>query len=59
MNRHFAIKTSCFRVVELRNSLAQYLAMARISRLESEHFNHNLFDPDLIRGSLENNEMRS
>jgi len=24
----------------------------RIPRLESEHFNHNLFDPDLIRGSL-------
>ena len=52
MNRHLAIKMSCFCVLELRNSPAHYLFMARIPRLESEHFNHNLFDPDLIRGSL-------
>ena len=64
MNRHLMIKTSCFSVIapalpyyrpymdicvlELRNSPA----ITRIPRLESEHFNHNLFDPDLIRGSL-------
>ena len=66
MNRHLMIKTSCFSVIapalpyyrpsmdicvlELRNSPA----ITRIPRLESEHFNHNLFDPDLIRGSLKN-----
>ncbi len=48
MNRHLAIKMSCFGVVKLRNSPA----ITCISRLESEHFNYNLFDPDLIRGSL-------
>ncbi len=48
MNRHLAIKMSCFCVLELRNSPS----ITRIPRLESEHFNHNLFDPDLIRGSL-------
>ena len=64
MNRHLMIKTSCFSVIapalpyyrpsmdicvlELRNSPA----ITRIPRLESEHFNHNLFDPDLIRGTL-------
>ena len=51
MNRHLAIKMSCFCVLELRNSPA----ITRIPRLESEHFNHNLFDPDLIRGSLVDN----
>ncbi len=53
MNRHLVIKMSCFRVVKLRNSPAQYSVTARVPRLESEHFNHNLFDPDLIRGSLD------
>ncbi len=48
MNRHLAIKMPCLRVVKLRNSPA----ITRAPRLESEHFNHNLFDPDLIRGSL-------
>ena len=48
MNRHLTIKMSCFHVVKLRNSPA----IARIPRLESEHFNRNLFDPDLIRASL-------
>ncbi len=51
MNRHLAIKMSCFCVLELRNSPAHALIPA-LGRLESEHFNHNLFDPDLIRGSL-------
>ena len=55
MNQHLAIKLSCFCVMKLRNSPAHYSAMARIPRLESEHFNHNLFDPDLIRGSLDKN----
>ena len=49
MNRHLAIKTSCFCVLELRNSPA----ITRIPRLESEPLNHNLFDPDLIRDSLD------
>jgi len=40
-----------FSVVKLRNSPAQYSAMARIPRLESGYFNHNLLDPYLIRGS--------
>jgi hypothetical protein len=51
MNRHLAIKMSCFCVLELRNNPAHAL-MPTLGRLESEHFNHNLFDPDLIRGSL-------
>ena len=87
MNRHLAIKMSCFSVIaprqlllrcpnklhpcndalpyyrpsmdicvlELRNSPAHAL-MPTLGRLESEHFNHNLFDPDLIRGSLEENQ---
>ncbi|MCK4674970.1 MAG: hypothetical protein KAT61_03585, partial [Gammaproteobacteria bacterium] len=48
MNRHLAIKMSCFCVLELRNSPA----ITPIPRPKSEHFNHNLFDPDLIRDSL-------
>ena len=48
MNRHLAIKMSCFCVLEFRNSPV----IKHIPSLESEHFNHNLFDPDLIRGSL-------
>jgi len=48
MNRHLAIKISCFSVVKLRNSPA----ITRVPRLESEYFNHNLLDPDLIRASL-------
>jgi hypothetical protein len=51
MNRHLAIKMSCFCVLELRNSPAHAL-MPTLGRLESGHFNHNLFDPDLIRGTL-------
>jgi len=47
MNRHLAIKTPCFHVVKLRNSPV----ITYVPRLESEHFNHNLFDPDLIKGS--------
>ena len=50
MNRHLVFKMSCFRVAELRNSPA----ITRVPRLEPEHFNDNLFDPDLIRGSLVN-----
>jgi len=53
MNRHLAIKKSCFSVVKLRNSPAQNSVMARVPRLESEYFNHNLLDPDLIRTSLD------
>ena len=48
MNRHLAIKTSCFCVVKLRNSLA----ITCVSRLESVYLTSNLFDPDLIRSSL-------
>ncbi len=46
------MEMSGFIVVKLRNSPVQYPDMARISRLEPEDFNHNLFDPDLIRGAL-------
>jgi len=53
MNQHLAIKMSCFRVLELRNSPA----ITRIPRLESEHFNNNLLDSDLFRASLENNDI--
>ncbi len=35
--------------MKLRNSPA----ITRVPRLESEHFNHNLPDPDLIRASLD------
>jgi len=49
VNRHLAIKISCFSVVKLRKSPA----IARAPRLESEYFNHNLHDPDLIRASLD------
>ncbi len=68
MNRHLAIKISCFSVVKLgncsmrcstsrihavvRNSPAQYSVMARVARLESKYFNHNLLGPDLVRASL-------
>jgi len=55
MNRHLVIKMPCFCVVKLRNSPAN----TRAPRLESEHFNHNLFDPDLIRGSLVLKKSRS
>ena len=48
MNRHLAITLPRFCVVKLRNSPA----ITCVPRLESEQFNHNLFDPDLIRGSL-------
>lgn len=52
MNRHHVIKTSCFCVLELCSSPAHYLFMARMTRLASEYFNHDLFGPDLIRISL-------
>lgn len=41
MNRHLVIKTPCFCVVKLRNSLA----ITRIPRLEPEHFNRQSVRP--------------
>jgi len=41
--------------MKLRNSPA----ITRVPCLESEHFNHNLFDPDLIRDSLGTDEIRN
>ena len=48
MHRHLVVKMCRFRVAELPNSPA----ITRVPRLEPEHFNRQLFDPDLIRGSL-------
>ncbi len=47
MNRHLMFKMSCFRVAELRNSPAHYAFMARVPRLESEHFNRQSVRPRL------------
>ncbi len=43
MNRHFAIKTSCSRVMKFHNNATITCA----SCVEAEHFNHKLFNPDL------------